>query len=95
MKKITIERELGFLSIASLVALIYSFYLAVTYAGQPPLDVHSFRQTQTALTSYWFIHQGFQFAYETPVVGAPWAIPFEFPRRFQVPSATPGSMNRS
>lgn len=79
MKKITVERESGVLAIAALVALIYSFYLAVTYAGQPPLDVHSFRQTQTALTSYWFIHQGFQFAYETPVAGAPWAIPFEFP----------------
>ena len=79
MNKITVERESGILAIAALVALIYSFYLAISYAGQPPLDVHSFRQTQTALTSYWFIHQGFHFAYETPVAGAPWAIPFEFP----------------
>ena len=34
---------------------------------------------QTALTSYWFIKQGFKLAYETPVAGAPWSIPFEFP----------------
>ncbi|MDH1380713.1 glycosyltransferase family 39 protein [Comamonas aquatica] len=79
MKKIAIEREWGILLTIALVALSYSFYLAVAFAGQPPLDVHSFRQTQTALTSYWFIKQGFQLAYETPVAGAPWGIPFEFP----------------
>ena len=42
-------------------------------------DQHSFRQTQTAITSYYFIKEGFQFNYITPVVGYPWRIPFEFP----------------
>lgn len=79
MKKITFARETGVLAVAALAALIYSFYLTISYAGQPPLDVHSFRQSQTALTSFWFIQQGFQLAYETPVAGAPWSIPFEFP----------------
>lgn len=79
VNKIKIDFESGFLIIVALLTLTYSFYLAVFYAGQPLLDGHSFRQTQTALTSYWFINQGFQFAYETPVAGAPWAIPFEFP----------------
>lgn len=79
VKKITIERGLFILLTIALVALSFSFHLAITYAVQPPLDAYSFRQTQTALTSYWFIEQGFQLAYETPVAGAPWAIPFEFP----------------
>jgi hypothetical protein len=44
------------------------------------LDGHGFRQTQTALTSYYMIHGRSSFlAYETPVLGAPWSIPFEFP----------------
>lgn len=74
-----IENEKKILKGIALAAFIYSLYLAVYYSGQPPLDVHSFRQTQTALTSYWIVKQGFHFGYETPVGGAPWAIPFEFP----------------
>lgn len=42
-------------------------------------DMHGFRQTQTAITSYYFIHDGFQIDYMTPVLGYPWKIPFEFP----------------
>lgn len=47
--------------------------------SQPILESYGFRQAQTALTSYWFVREGFAFAYQTPVVGHPWAIPFEFP----------------
>ncbi|CAA9890802.1 conserved membrane hypothetical protein [Candidatus Methylobacter favarea] len=57
----------------------YSLYVAINYATQIPLDLHSFRQTQTALTAYWLVKNGFSFAYETPVAGPPWSIPFEFP----------------
>ena len=60
-------------------AFFYCAYLAIAYANQPLLEAHSFRQMQTALTTYWFIHEGFKFAYETPVAGVPWSIPFEFP----------------
>lgn len=42
-------------------------------------DIHGFRQTQTAITSYYFIKDGFDINYMTPVVGYPWRIPFEFP----------------
>lgn len=45
----------------------------------PLLDSYSFRQTQTALTSFWLLRGGAFLAYQTPVLGAPWAIPFEFP----------------
>ena len=40
---------------------------------------HAFRQTQTALTSYWMLRGSPFLAYETPVFGPPWSIPFEFP----------------
>jgi hypothetical protein len=45
----------------------------------PILESNSFRQTQTAVSAYWIAHGGPIFAYETPVLGAPWSIPFEFP----------------
>ncbi len=43
------------------------------------LDLHGFRQAQTAISAYYFIHEGFTLDYQTPVLGKPWAIPFEFP----------------
>ncbi len=46
---------------------------------QPLLEMHSFRQTQTALSAYWMLAEGFSLPYQTPVLGAPWSVPFEFP----------------
>lgn len=43
------------------------------------IDLHGFRQTQTAISVYYLIHEGFKINYTTPVLGAPWSIPFEFP----------------
>jgi len=37
------------------------------------------RQTQTAITSYYLMRGGPFLNYETPVLGAPWSVPFEFP----------------
>jgi hypothetical protein len=64
-----------------LLASALLFALAVLCRGlfQPLLDNYDGRQTQTALTSYWLMRGGPIFAYETPVVGYPWSIPFEFP----------------
>lgn len=63
-----------------LFAVFFNYiYLTLTYANQPPIDEHSFRQSQTAISIYWMIKDGFSFAYETPILGKPWAIPFEFP----------------
>jgi hypothetical protein len=42
-------------------------------------DQHGFRQTQTAITSYYLMLGGPFLSYETPVLGRPWSIPFEFP----------------
>lgn len=69
----------GIVEVLSFLVLAYSAFLAFAYADQLPLDIHAFRQTQTALTAYWFIEDGFKWVYETPVGGVPWAIPFEFP----------------
>ena len=43
------------------------------------LDAFAFRQTQTAISAWVLARGGPWFAYETPVLGSPWAIPFEFP----------------
>jgi|GEM_PF-748482 len=59
---------------------LYALYIAVRYANQVPLDgMFSFRQMQTALSAFWLKKNGFSLAYETPVGGMPWSIPFEFP----------------
>lgn len=54
-------------------------FIAIRYSGQTLLEAHAFRQTQTALTTYWFMQNGFSLAYETPVAGYPWTIPLELP----------------
>lgn len=63
----------------AILGLLLSAMLAVRYRNTPILGFHAFRQTQTALTSYWACREGFSTAYWTPVSGYPWSIPFEFP----------------
>jgi hypothetical protein len=43
------------------------------------LDMHSFRQTQTAISVHSLEEGASIFAYETPVLGPPWSIPIELP----------------
>lgn len=64
------------LAASALLALIF---WACTIQ-QPLIDQHEFRQTQTALSAL-FMGAGVHSLvnYETPVLGNPWAIPFEFP----------------
>jgi hypothetical protein len=45
----------------------------------PILEMHSFRQTQTAVSAYWMGKSSHWLAYPTPVAGPPWSIPFELP----------------
>lgn len=60
-------------------AFLFCTYIALRYIHQPLADSYAFRQTQTALTSFWMLKEGWALAYQTPVAGFPWAIPFEFP----------------
>jgi hypothetical protein len=62
-----------------IVAVIHTIFILILGINQPVLDSHPFRQTQTAVTTYWILKGGPWFAYETPVLGVPWTIPFEFP----------------
>src|SRR5258706_3117696 len=59
--------------------LIWSISMATVGWGNTISDVHGFRQTQTAITSYYLARGGPFLSYETPVFGAPWSLPFEFP----------------
>lgn len=48
--------------------------------GGQNLSGNEFRQCQTALSAHFIQHDGnFGLAYPTPVLGKPWAVPFEFP----------------
>lgn len=81
----TVSRTMLFLMIVSVGVLAY---FSISYINQPLLEDHGFRQTQTALTSFWMMKEGLQLAYETPVVGYPWSIPFEFPLFQAIAAAT-------
>lgn len=62
------------------VALLGAVVLRLPHLGTALIDHHPFRQAQTALSAYWMAHEKFTvFAYETPLFGKPWTIPFEFP----------------
>jgi hypothetical protein len=63
---------LWFSAIALLILFGYSW-------SMPPVDASGFRQTQTALSIDWMVRGGPWLDYLTPVIGAPWSIPFEFP----------------
>lgn len=65
----------------ALIAVVigYSIFVLAWSISQPLIEAHSFRQTQTALSTYWMLQGEPLIAYETPVKGAPWVIPFEFP----------------
>jgi hypothetical protein len=43
------------------------------------LEVHDFRQVQTALTTRYLQEEGWSLAYPTPLFGPPWSAPMEFP----------------
>jgi hypothetical protein len=43
------------------------------------LGSHQFRQTQTAISSYYLLQDGMRLDYATPILGEPWQVPLEFP----------------
>lgn len=75
-----LQRPIVMLLGALVLALVaYDLYWLLAGLTQPPLGSHSFRQSQTAISAYWLLKGGPLIAYETPILGAPWSIPFEFP----------------
>lgn len=61
---------------AALCLLAAITFLTLT---EPLLDSFGFRQTQTASGAYSILHDRAFIDYFTPVLGAPWALPYEFP----------------
>lgn len=59
--------------------------------NEPLIDMHEFRQTQTAISSYWMTRGGPLWLYETPLFGPPWLVPFEFPLYQWIVAALAGS----
>ena len=76
-------------AIASMPWIAWALFVAVLAGivwwhlpsmSQPLLELHSFRQTQTAWTALIFHQQGIDlFHPKVPVFGPPWDVPFEFP----------------
>jgi len=73
-----------------LVCLVWSLWTAGVGWTNSLSDSHGFRQAQTAITSYYLLRGGPFLNYETPVVGSPWSIPFEFPLYQWVVAAAAG-----
>ena len=83
-----IETELGqsyppaivrTLWLLALLSLVFSFYATTVGFHNSLLDFHGFRQAQTEMAVDSMLHGGSFLRYETPVLGPPWSIPFEFP----------------
>ncbi|NQU38496.1 MAG: glycosyltransferase family 39 protein [Lentisphaerae bacterium] len=72
-------RDALYFGVLLLVCAVAHVNLVTRGWNLPLLGPHDFRQTQTALTSYWAIREGFRLDYITPVCGPPWSIPLEFP----------------
>lgn len=60
-------------------AFLVFVVLQLVRQGTPPTELHAFRQTQTAISIREIVRGGPLLRYETPVLGPPWSIPFEFP----------------
>jgi len=61
------------------VCAVYSLAGSMIGWMNPLLDAHGFRQTQTAMSVWTMLNGGPLVAYETPVMGPPWSMPYEFP----------------
>lgn len=63
-----------------IVGLVSSLWVMTSQLDKPLLDLHAFRQTQTAISTYYMAKDaGMFFNYITPVLGKPWSIPMELP----------------
>lgn len=67
--------------VIAFVALLISGLLRIQNLWLPiGIDMHAFRQTETAIVIQNYFNDGWSlFHYEMPVLGHPWQIPFEFP----------------
>ncbi|HLE11298.1 MAG: hypothetical protein A2504_03285 [Bdellovibrionales bacterium RIFOXYD12_FULL_39_22] len=80
--KLTIKRD-NVIDIAIylifIVALFHSLFSVFVGINNTIVDMHGFRQSQTALSALYMQKGGPFFKYETPINGFPWSMPLEFP----------------
>ena len=62
-----------------LLSLLIPMVILVSSWSTPIVDSYGFRQTQTALTSYWISKSTNWLEFITPVFGHPWSVPMEYP----------------
>lgn len=78
-----ITRRMRFRTALALLLFTTAFGLHLWWVTRgwdiPGLSGHEFRQTQTAISIWAMMEDGFRMDYSTPVLGKPWAVPFEFP----------------
>ncbi len=79
LKEFVTKKENAYFFIVFIISLAIHLYISLIGWDNPILDQYGFRQTQTAISTYYTIKEGFKFHYITPVMGAPWSIPLEFP----------------
>ncbi len=62
------------------LVLVTACWAMTVHLSKPLLGPHSFRQTQTAISTYYMAEDATVFAgYITPVLGKPWRLPLEVP----------------
>ena len=79
LEKSFLKKEDIYFFILFIIAFTIHFYISLIGWNNNILDQYGFRQAQTAISTYYTIKDGFALRYITPVLGAPWSIPFEFP----------------
>jgi hypothetical protein len=62
-----------------LLCLAANLASAVVGWNNTVLDFIGFRQSQTALSAQFMLGHRYRVVYETPVLGPPWEVPYEFP----------------
>ena len=72
------KKKFNLYLLLTLVTFTFITVIGILYSTNPILDQHSFRQTQTAISAK-YIFDGNIFNYQTPILGEPYNIPFEFP----------------
>lgn len=74
-----ISSKMYYFVLLFIISMSVHLYFSSIGWNNPILDQHGFRQSQTAITTYYTIKEGFRLDYITPVLGKPWSIPMEFP----------------
>ncbi len=71
--------EINYFIYLFIIFFFVHLYFSLIGWNNSILDLYGSRQSQTAITTYYTIKEGFRLDYITPVLGKPWSIPMEFP----------------